>query len=233
MLNTGNTLFLITARGGSKGIPDKNIKLLGNKPLLYYSIDIARELTTDEYICLSSDSIDIINSARKYGLEVPFVRPSELATDRIGTYDVLLHAVNYYEKCGQNLDTVVLLQPTSPFRKAWQLKEAMQSYSTNIDMVVSVCKSESNPYFNLYEEDPLGQFIELSKKAHFVRRQDTPNVYVLNGAIYVINIASLRKGPLSQFQRVVKYEMNSITSVDLDTMLDWHWAEFLLEKKLV
>lgn len=232
-MNTGNTLFLITARGGSKGIPGKNIKKLGGKPLLYYTIDVAREITTDENICLSTDSDDIISSALEYGLKVPFKRPDELSTDICGSYEVLLHALNYYSQNGRFVDTVVLLQPTSPFRKATQVQEAMDMFSSDLDMVVSVCKSEINPYFNLYEQKKEDQFISLSKQGHFVRRQDSPEVYSLNGAIYVINAASLKKSSISKFTRIKKYEMDRISSVDIDDMLDWEWAEFLLGNKFV
>lgn len=232
-MNTGNTLFLITARGGSRGIPGKNIKKLGGKPLLYYTIDVAREITSDENICLSTDSDNIISAALSYGLKVPFKRPANLATDSIGSYEVLLHAIDHYTNNGHHLDTLVLLQPTSPFRKAHQVREAMNMYTSNLDMVVSVCRSESNPYYNLYEKEKGEPFIHLSKEAHFERRQDAPEVYTLNGAIYVINVSSLKKSPISKFRYVMKYEMDPITSVDIDTMLDWQWAEFLLENRFI
>ena len=118
-----DTLFIITARGGSKGIPGKNIKPLNGKPLLYYSIDIARHFVKDNLICLSTDSDEIIKSANAYGLNVPFVRPNELSGDEAGTYEVLLHAIGHCESNGIKFSKVVLLQPTSPFRK----KEALST----------------------------------------------------------------------------------------------------------
>ena len=227
-----DTLVLITARGGSKGIPGKNIKPLNGKPLLYYSIDIARQFTKDEHICLSSDCEEIIQKAKEYGLDVPFKRPDELAIDTAGSYEVLLHAYHFYKRSGKEFDVMVLLQPTSPFRTAKQISEAMQLYSDDIDMVVSVCESDANPYYNLLEESEQG-YLKLVKEGNYIRRQDCPKTYVYNGAIYIINIKSLLEKPLHKFEKVVKYEMDKIRSADLDTMLDWYWAEFLIEKKLV
>ena len=106
-------LYVIPARGGSKGIPHKNIKLLHGKPLIYYSIDIARSLTNDEHICVSTDDEEIIKVVSDYGLKVPFVRPRELANDTASTNDVLIHALKYYESIGKNYTAIVLLQPTS------------------------------------------------------------------------------------------------------------------------
>ena len=225
-------LFLITARGGSKGIPGKNIKLLNGKPLLYYTIDAARQITTDKNICLSSDSDEIIAAANNYGLEVPFIRPGELATDKSGSYEVLLHAIEYYRSIGRNYKTMVLLQPTSPFRNGQHIAEALALYSNKMDMVVSVCESDQNPYFYLFEEDSDGCLVKF-KDAEFRTRQECPAVYSYNGAIYVINMESLLEHPLSSFKKIKKYIMSKTVSIDIDTMLDWYWAEFLIEKKLV
>ncbi len=225
-------MFIITARGGSKGIPGKNIRPLSGKPLIYYTIDVARQLTNDENICVSSDSREIIETVQSYGLNVPFTRPEELASDVSGSYEVLLHAYKYYLNHAKTFDAIVLLQPTSPFRTSKQVEEAIDLYSADIDMVASVCKSEANPYYNLYEDHKNG-LIKPSKQSNFIRRQDAPDIYILNGAIYVINIKSLLEKPLHEFEKVVKYEMDRISSTDIDTALDWKWAEFLIEKKLV
>lgn len=225
-------LFLITARGGSKGVPGKNIKLLNGKPLLYYTIDAARQITSDRNICLSSDSEEIIRAANNYGLEVPFVRPDELATDKAGSYDVLLHAVEYYRSIGRNYKTLVLLQPTSPFRNGQHIAEALALYFDEIDMVVSVRESDENPYYSLFEEGSDGYLVKV-KQTEFRTRQECPAVYCYNGAIYVINMESLLEHPLSSFKKIKKYIMSKTVSIDIDTMLDWYWAEFLIEKKLV
>lgn len=230
--NHKNILFVITARGGSKGIAGKNIKPLNNKPLIYYTIDAARQCTADENICLSTDSAEIIKSAEAYGLAVPFTRPAQLATDTAGSYEVLLHAYNFYKEAGREYEVLILLQPTSPFRSGKHIEEALKLYSSEIDMVVSVCKSDANPYFNLFEETASG-FLEPSKKTEFTHRQHAPDTWVYNGAVYVINIQSLLKKPLYRFKKIIKYQMDSLSSVDIDTPLDWQWAEFLIERQLV
>ena len=219
-------LFLITARGGSKGIPGKNSKPFAGKPLLYYAIDTARELASDDDICLSTDADDIIRAAEAYGLHVPFKRPEHLATDQSGSYEVMLHALDFYRQQNRLYDTLVLLQPTSPFRTAQHVREALALYSNDLDMVVSVTESANNPYYNLFEENTDG-YLNRSKESNFIRRQDCPAVYAYNGAVYVINVASLVQKPLSQFGKVKKYIMSAGDSVDLDTPLDWAFAEFL------
>lgn len=225
-----NTLFIIPARGGSKGIKGKNIKSLGGKPLIHYSIDIARTFTSDENICLTSDSDEIISCAKALGLSVPFIRPAELSNDTAGSYEVLLHALEFYESKGKNYQWVCLLQPTSPFRKPAHIKEAISLLNDSLDMVVSVCESSLNPYFNLFEEDKDG-FLRRSKESNCVRRQDCPPVYEYNGSIYIINTNSLKKySSFREFQKIKKYVMEDLYSVDLDTPMDWAYAEFLIEK---
>ena len=143
-------LVIIPARGGSKGIPHKNIKPLNGKPLIHYTIDVARGIASDEDICVSTDDADIIKCVEEYGLKVPFVRPAELATDTAGTYEVLIHALDFYEKQGKTYDVVLLLQNTSPFRTVQHVKEALELYRPDIDMVVSVNETKTNPYYNCY-----------------------------------------------------------------------------------
>ncbi len=228
-----NTLVIIPARGGSKGISHKNIKPLNGKPLIYYTIDVARAIVPDDNICVSTDDNEIIQCVEKHNLKVPFVRPAELATDTAGTYEVLLHALNFYEKQGKQFDNIILLQNTSPFRTAEDVKKSLTIYSDDIDMVVSVKETSSNPYYNCFEEDDKG-FLKISKgDGLFTRRQDVPKAYEYNGAIYVINPDSLKKMPLGKFTRRKKYVMDDIHSVDLDNMIDWKFAEFLLNEKLV
>ena len=170
-------LVVIPARGGSKGIPHKNIKPLAGKPLIYYTIDVARQIVSDDDICVTTDNAEIIDCVENYGLKVPFVRPSELATDTASTYDVLLHALNFYEQQGKHYDAMLLLQNTSPFRTSDQVKEALKLYSNDIDMVVSVKECSANPYYCVFEENSEG-FLNISKgKGNITRRQDAPKVY--------------------------------------------------------
>lgn len=226
------TLFLITARGGSKGIPGKNIKPLCGKPLIYYTIDVARELVPDHQICLSTDSEEIIESAKAYNLLVPFKRPDELASDTSGSHEVIIHALNFYQINNRNFKNIILLQPTSPFRTSLQIKEAFNLFSHELDMVVSVMESDTNPYYNLFEEDE-GSYLKKSKEGNYIRRQDCPKVYQYNGAIYIINSRSISGTPLHRLKKVKKYVMDSWSSVDIDSIEDWLWAQYLLEKKIV
>lgn len=228
----GTTLFVIPARGGSKGIPGKNIKPLNGKPLIGYSIDVAREFADDDDICLTTDDAHIADVAEKqFGLRVPFLRPSELATDKSGTYGVLLHALDYYAAHDKHYDTLVLLQPTSPFRTADDIRAAIKLYSPDIDMVVTVKEAATNPYYNAFEEDANG-FLHISKgDGHYTRRQDAPKVWEYNGAVYVINVASLRKMQLGEFPRRRLCKMNADHSIDLDTPMDWLIAETLMKQR--
>lgn len=225
-----NILVVIPARGGSKGIPRKNIKPLNGRPLIYYTLDVARGIVPDANICVSTDDDEIIQVVKDYGIEVPFKRPANLATDTAETYKVLLHALNFFEERGHHYDVVLLLQNTSPFRKIEQVKEALQIYTHDLDMVVSVKECSANPYYCVFEENEKG-FLKIAKgKGNFGRRQDAPKVYEYNGAIYVINPVSLKKMALSQFSRRKKYVMDELTSLDLDTMLDWKIAEIMMQE---
>ncbi len=218
-------LFVIPARGGSKGIPGKNIKPLGGKPLIAYSVEVARQLAPDSDICVSTDDPAIADVVREMGLEVPFMRPDYLATDNCGTYEVLLHAVKFFEKLGRRYDTMVLLQPTSPLRTADDVRRCLEAYTPDVDMVVTVVEAASNPYYNCYETDADG-FLHISKgDGSYVRRQDAPKAWEYNGAVYVINIDSLKQMPLSKFPRRRMVEMERSRSIDLDTPLDWIVAE--------
>lgn len=221
-------LVIIPARGGSKGIPHKNIKPLGGKPLIHYTIDVARQIVSDEDICISTDDAEIIRCVEDYDLKVPFVRPAELATDTAGTYEVLLHALNFYEKQGKKYDIVLLLQNTSPFRTAEQVKEAIALYRPELDMVVSVKECAANPYYCVFEENADGYLNICKGEGNITRRQDAPKVYEYNGAIYVINPDSLKAMPLNKFTHRMKYVMDNQTSLDLDTMADWQLAEYTI-----
>jgi CMP-N,N'-diacetyllegionaminic acid synthase len=220
-------LAVIPARGGSKGLPNKNILSLNGKPIIHYTIEAARKVLPDVDICVSTDSESIKEVAEITGLKVPFLRPAELSTDIADTESALLHALSFYEKKGIQYDTVILLQPTSPLRTAEQIKGAIDEYTTNLDMVVSVKKAKSNPYFVLFEETNEG-FLAPSKKGSFTRRQDCPDVWEYNGAIYVINVDTLKKQKRYEFEKVKKYVMPNESSIDIDTALDLKFAELIM-----
>ena len=203
-------LVVIPARGGSKGLPGKNSKPLNGKPLILYTVEAAREVLPDEVICVSTDSEEIKTVVEQSGLKVPFLRPAELAQDQSGSHEVLLHAMGFYEDKGLDFDTVVLLQPTSPLRTALHIVEAINEYNPKLDMLVSVSETDANPYYVLKEEDEEGYLVP-SKKGGFIRRQDCPKVYQLNGAIYVIKRASLESKKMLAFTKVKKYLMDKFS----------------------
>lgn len=220
-------LFLIPARGGSKGILKKNIKELNGKPLIYYTLDAIKDIVPIENICVSSDDPEIIKKTEEYGIKVPFMRPAELSTDTSTTQEVIEHALNFYKLNKRQFKGLVLLQPTSPLRNTQQIIDAIKLFTNEIDLVVSVKITSSNPYFVLFEENKDG-FLEISKKGNFTRRQDCPIVYERNGAIYIYNL----KNPNQNKSRQKKYVMNEITSIDIDNEFDWMLADFILSKKV-
>ena len=201
---------------------------MNGKPLIYYTIDVARQLTSDENICVSSDDEEIIQAVEDYGLKVPFKRPDHLATDTATTNDVLLHALNFYQSKGINYEVIILLQPTSPLRTVQHVREAMDLYDNKIDMVVSVKKSHAASV--LCSENDNG-YLEFCFNKLASRRQDVTSYYEYNGAIYIINIERLKSVGLSGFRLKKKYVMDAIYSVDIDSEFDWKLAE-IIEKKI-
>lgn len=223
-------LVVIPARGGSKGLPGKNIKPLCGKPLIEYSIDVARAITSDDNICVSTDDQKIIDVVEEYGLHVPFVRPAELASDTASTNDVLLHAIQYYEEKGKKIDKLLLLQPTSPLRTIDQVKEAIGMYHSGIDMVVSVTKSHAPAV--LCSDNTEG-YVNLVYNKHAGGRQSLPTFYEFNGAIYVINVEALKNKGLGNFNKRIKYVMSKETSIDIDDIYDFMLIESILKKKVI
>lgn len=228
-------LYLIPARGNSKGLPGKNIRVLNDKPLIEHSIAFAKAayMPGRDVICVSTDSTSIAQIAKEADVQIPFIRPAELASDTAGTYDVIKHAINHYEETeGLIFDAVVLLQPTSPFRNLNHIKEmlGLAENNTTADMIVSVKKSKDNPYFTLFEETVDG-YLSKSKPGDFLRRQDCPEVYAYNGSIYIMRVSALKKSPIHRFEKVIKYVMEDDYSVDIDTQRDWVLAEYLLQQR--
>lgn len=225
-------LFIIPARGGSKGIPGKNIKPLGGRPLIAYSIDAARAAGgDDEHIILSTDYSEIADTARSLGLPVEYMRPAELATDTSGSREVIIDAMDWADRKGIGYDCVVLLQPTSPLRNADDILGAMALYTPDIDMVVSVIPAASNPYYNCFETDPETGYLHISKgHGLYTRRQDAPEAWEYNGAVYVINPRSIRESALGAFKHRVPYAMPRSRSLDLDTPTDWLVAEAIISQ---
>ncbi len=225
------SLYIIPARGGSKGIPRKNIRSLAGKPLIHYSIEVARQLADDSHIILSTDDEEIAEVARLTGLPVPYMRPARLATDTAGSREVILDAMDAADSMGVDYKRVVLLQPTSPLRTVDDVKRCLDLYRNDIDMVVSVVEASCNPYYNCFETDSQTGYLHISKgDGNYTRRQDVPSAWEYNGAVYVINPQSIREMPLGKFPKRVPCQMPRSRSIDLDTMLDWEIAETIMKQ---
>ena len=226
MLKITDTLIVIPARGGSKGLPGKNIKPLNGKPLIWYTIEAAREVFPDQHICVSTDDPDIIRVVEQTGLKIPFVRPAHLATDTAGSWEVVKHAYDHYLTLGHTFSKILLLQPTSPLRTAHHIREAytLLQNTRNAEMVVSVKEAKSNPYFNLFEPDENG-FLHKSKQGNYKTRQECPKVYELNGAIYLLQSKELHKLLNNQPLRQIPYHMPGTSSIDIDTEDDFKTAQ--------
>lgn len=229
---TTNPIFIIPARGGSKGIPHKNIARIAGKTLLAYAIDAARGAgAPDQRIILSTDDAAIADAAREEGLDVPYMRPARLATDTASSRDAMLDVMDWADARGIDYDCVVLLQPTSPLRTAEDIKGCLALYNDDIDMVVSATECSANPYYNCFEPDAEG-FLRISKGDGLItRRQDAPAAYELNGAVYVINPRSLRSMPMGAFSKRVPYAMPADRSIDIDRPIDLIVAEALINEQ--
>lgn len=225
-------LYLIPARAGSKGLPGKNTKLLGSKPLVQYSIEFAvQNLREGDELCITTNDDDVITIANKMGVSIPFRRPEEFATDTASSYDVIKHALEFHENSGIFFDAILLLQPTSPFRTQDDFNQLIASYDKDTDMVVSVKNSKENPYFTLFEENSDG-YLKKSKESNFQRRQDCPPVYAYNGSMYLINTKSFKISSFGEFKKIKKIIMPDERSIDIDTFADWNLAEFYLKNKI-
>lgn len=227
-------LFIIPARKGSKGLPGKNVKILLDKPLIQYSIEFARKFSSDEMICISTDDPEVIQIAQNLGLEIPFNRPAELANDQASTYDVIKHALNFYNAKSIFPERVIILQPTSPFRKKEHLTKAFEIFDRQkADAVVSTKITDSNPYYVLYEENDEGMLVK-SKTSNATRRQDVPEVYELNGSIYVLNVKAIKNYvSIPEFPRIIKLVMEKEYSYDIDDIIDFEICQMMMNKNIV
>ncbi|MCP4313859.1 MAG: acylneuraminate cytidylyltransferase family protein [Bacteroidetes bacterium] len=226
LIRDKSILVVIPARGQSKRLPGKNIKPLAGKPLISYTIECARALVDDKDICVSTDDREIISIVEKSGLKVPFKRPDHLATDTASSNDVLVHAVNFYEEAGKKIDILILLQPTSPLRTVQHVKEALDLFSGDLDMVVSVKRSHAASL--LCNESPDG-FLRRSSVQSDPESSGQEDFYEYNGAVYIINVEALKEKSLSGFTRVRKYVMDKRSSIDIDTPDDFEMAQSLFD----
>lgn len=231
-------LAVITARGGSKGIPGKNIKDLCGKPLIAYTIKTAQESGVFDRIILSTDDTEIAEVAKKYGVEVPFMRPAELAQDGTPHLPVLQHAVSWLKE-NQNYqpDVVMLLQPTAPLRQPWHIKEALELFTAKIaDSVVSMSEipGHFSPYWAVAEDETgWAKLLTSQDPLHrrIPRRQSFPQkTYYHNGAIYLFKTELLFHPDNPNFygDKAVIYPMEEKYSINIDSPADWILAERMI-----
>jgi CMP-N,N'-diacetyllegionaminic acid synthase len=226
-------LGLIPARGGSKGIPGKNIKALGGKPLLAYTFDSAQESKLLSRVVLSSDDSDIIAVANQIGLEVPFTRPENLANDQSPTLPVIAHALRFFEEKGEKFDAVCLLQTTYPFRRKGLIDDAIKEFiRTNAEALVSVLPvpHEFNPHW-VFEPGQNG-FLEIAtgEKQIIPRRQDLPTSFFRDGAIYITKSEVILSKNSILSEKLAYIVGDESRYVNLDTFDDWKKAEILVNK---
>jgi N-acylneuraminate cytidylyltransferase len=221
------TIATICARGGSKGLPGKNIRDFAGRPLIAHTIAHALGCPDIEAVYVSTDDERIADAARAAGAVVPFLRPAELATDEAGKLPVIEHLVSHLERQGEAIARIVDLQPTSPLRDSADIAAALRARA-DAQLVVSVASAADNPYFNLVEQDSDG-LVHLSKGQGSARRQDVPPVYALNGSIYVWQRAALSHAAVHGLWSVsvAPYVMPRWKSVDIDTLEDFEYALWL------
>lgn len=233
MVNNNNILWLLTARSGSKSIPNKNIKKLGNQPLLTYRIKNAINIPNSE-IWISSDSEEYIKIAQNYGAKAMFIRPKELATDDASSIDVVLHAMNWADTNDYKFDFIGLLEPTSPFVIQKQLEDAVNELSENdnADHIVSVRRTHPNTYFIQDDSKYLSiiakrlQEIKKHGRQHF-KPQITPS-----GGFYISKWDAFKKDKTFYTDKTLAFEVDSISGLEIDYIIEWKWAEFILKEKL-
>lgn len=223
-MNTKNTLGIIPARGGSKGIPRKNIKELNNKPLINYTIDSSLKSDTIDRTIVTTEDEEIADTATATGAEVPFMRPASLAEDETPTEPVVKHAL---EELTESFSEFVLLQPTSPLRTAEHIDEAVNTYqSTGAKSLLSVYEDHS--YRWGYTEDGATQ---LNYDGERSRRQDKSSEYIENGAIYITDFEGFVETESFTTGQTELYEMSELDSIDIDEPVDMRLAALLLEER--
>jgi len=233
MINNESVLAVVTARGGSKRLPDKNILKLNGKPLIAWSITSGIESGAVDKLVVSTDSEKMAEISQQYGAEVPFMRPHELASDTAKSVDVILHVLNTLEDAGEKYKYILLLQPTSPLRTAEHIEGAFELLvEKKASAVVSVCELEHPIEWTNTLPDDLSMDKFLAADFSNKRSQDFPTRYRLNGAIYIIETKLLKKQrsflPTSGCYAFV---MDQESSVDIDSLQDFQYAEFLMNNR--
>ena len=225
-----SVLGVIPARGGSKGIPRKNIKSLGGKPLIQWTIDAAKHSKYLNRVVVSTEDPEIARIASELGADVPFVRPSNLASDETPGLATVLHALEQLPE----YEWIMLLQPTSPLRVTEDIDCVFElCHASGAPAAVSVSDVSVHPYwtYKIGSEGRMESFI--ANRPDIFRRQDLPPAYCLNGAVYLARTDWLIEQGSFISAETLGYVMPPERSIDLDSPLDWEWLEFLLENKHV
>jgi CMP-N-acetylneuraminic acid synthetase len=228
-------LAVIPARGGSKGIPRKNIRPLCGKPLLQYTAEAAQTARLVTKTILSTEDEEIADVGRSCGLVVPFLRPAELAGDKTPTLPVIQHAVKWLEERGESFDVVCLLEPTNPLRKPETIDaclDLLQQAGADSAMTVLPVPTEHNPHWVYFRDD--GGLLRLStgEKTPIPRRQDLPAAYHRDGSVYATRREVLMLGNSLYGEKTVGLVLKREDSVNIDGMMDWARAEELLARNV-
>lgn len=231
MMGSSNILFLITARKGSQGLPNKNMKVLGNFPLIQYSYDFATAVaSSNDVVCVSTNDKNIYAHFDSKNEPLHFMRPDNLALETSTSDSVIQHALDFFKTQGKQFEFVFLLQPTSPFRLEEDFFAIKKAMGTQTEMVVSVKKCKDSPYFNQFKESEEQSLEPIIESKTFTRRQDVPPTYAYNGAYYYFRVDVFEKKSKMEFSQIKKFEMPSWRSIDIDTYEDWELAELYLTK---
>jgi CMP-N-acetylneuraminic acid synthetase len=225
------TIATICARGGSTGVPGKNIRPLLGKPLIVYTIEQALACAEIDAVYVSTDADDIAEVARRAGATVPFLRPAELATAEAPKLPVIMHLVEQLEARGVRASRIVDLDPTSPLRDTADIRACLTLLEPGADVVITGYESDKNPYFNMVERRP-GGTVGLVKppERELTGRQAAPKVYAMNASVYVWHRHTLARGLWSGTVRL--HVMPRERSIDIDSELDFRLVELLMREKL-
>lgn len=229
----GRTLILIPAKAGSTRLPHKNIRPLHGISLLGRTIRRAQALPFIERICVSTEDEEVAAEARKFGVDVPFMRPAHLAKDPAGVVEVALHALDWLEAKDDTFKTLIILLPTSPFCKAADIEGAVRTYiEQGVYFLMSVAKEIHSPLSSLILKD--GQLSPLHPEwlNRTGAKADTalPTLVRANGAVTIVNVAAFRREQNYYCYPLAAYEMSPVSSVDIDTEMDFQFAEFLADR---
>ena len=225
-------LGLIPARGGSKGVPRKNIKLLGEKPLIQYTIDAALASGVIDELMVSTEDIEIAEVARQGGAETPFLRPPNLACDESPTIETIIHVLDEYQKLGKNFDIVCLLQATNPLRSADTIRKSIEKFKViDADSLLSVREvpHEFNPHWT-FKKSNNSDLLHISTGAKDIipRRQELPKAFYRDGAIYLAKSKVIIEQKSLYGERISYINLEGKPHVNIDTMKDWELAEQLI-----